>query len=100
MWPPKPIYERYPQVWVLLGLLFVTTGLYLGFEVSYSFLYIMIGFFCSVFGVALFALRLFERPKTQAAMEPRKPIHFDSADSGPAEVAPTVSKEESEAVAG
>ena len=104
MWPPKPIYERFPQVWFLLGLLFVTTGLYLGFDVSYSFLYVMIGFFCCVFGVALFSLRFFERPRTQAAAEPRKPIHFDSADSGPMDAAPAVSKEGSappaEAVAG
>ena len=99
MWPPKPIYERYPQVWFLLGLLFITTGLYLGFEVSYSFLYVMIGFFCCVFGVALFALRFFERPRTQAATEPRKPIHFDSANSGPVAVAQTESKEAPEPAA-
>ena len=99
MWPPKPIYERYPQVWILLGLLFVTTGLYLGFEVSYSFLYVMVGFFCCVFGVALFALRFMERPRTQAASEPRKPIHFDSANSGPVEVAPAASNDETEPAA-
>ncbi len=81
MWPPKPVYERYPQMWFLLGLLFIATGLYLGFEFSFSFVYVMVGFFCCVFGAALFTLRLVERPKAQAASESRKPIHFDSADA-------------------
>lgn len=34
------------------------------------------------------------RPRTQAAMEPRKPIHFDSADSDPVQAAPAVWKDE------
>ena len=91
MWPPRPVYERYPQLWFLLGLLFIATGLYLGFEFSMSFLYMMIGFFCCVFGIALFVLRLFERPKTQAASEPRKPIEFASAEPGYAETVQAIS---------
>jgi hypothetical protein len=74
-----------------VGLLFIATGLYLGFEFSMSFLYMMIGFFCCVFGIALFLLRLFERPKTQAASEPRKPIEFASAEPGNAETMQAIS---------
>jgi len=68
-------------MWFLLGLLFIATGLYLGFEFSFSFVYVLVGFFCCVFGAALFTLRLVERPRTLAAAESRKPIHFDSADA-------------------
>jgi peptidoglycan/LPS O-acetylase OafA/YrhL len=78
-------------LWFLLGLLFIATGLYLGFEFSMSFLYMMIGFFCCVFGIALFLLRLFERPTTQAAGGPRKPIEFAAAEPGPAETIQAIS---------
>ena len=94
MWPPRPIYERFPQLWFLLGLLFIATGLYLGFEFNLSFLYVMVGIFCCVFGVALFTLRMIERPKTEMAMQPRKPIQFDSAEPVHAEPAPAVSNVE------
>jgi hypothetical protein len=90
MWPPKPVYERFPQIWFLLGLLFIATGLYLGFDFSWSFMYVMVGFFCCVFGIALFILRIVERPKTQAATVPRKPIQFDSANAVNVEPAPAV----------
>ena len=66
MWSPTPIYERVPQVWFLLGLLFVATGLYLGFEFELSFAYIAIGSFCCAFGMAIFVLRLRERPRGSA----------------------------------
>ena len=85
MWPPRPVYERYPQLWFLLGLLFIATGLHLGFEFSMSFLYMMVGFFCCAFGIVLFLLRLFERPIAQTAGEPRKPIEFASGEPGYAE---------------
>lgn len=60
------INERLPMIWVLLGLLFNATGLYLGFEQTLSFLYLFVGWFCCVFGLALFVMRLRERPRTSA----------------------------------
>ncbi len=57
------IFERLPQAWVLLGLLIISTGVYLGFDYAIVFVYIGIGIFCFVFGLALFALRLLEGPK-------------------------------------
>ena len=92
MWPPRPIFERIPQVWFLLGLLFVATGLYLGFDYSMSFLYIMVGAFCCAFGVAVFVLRLREPSKVQAAAGPRKDIEFDSAEPRHLEPAPAMSE--------
>jgi prepilin signal peptidase PulO-like enzyme (type II secretory pathway) len=61
------LFERLPMVWFLLGLLFNATGLYVGFDNSLSFAYMIVGWFCCAYGLALFVLRLRERPRTQAA---------------------------------
>ena len=61
------IFERIPMVWFLLGLLFNSTGLYLGFEYSLSFAYMIVGWFCCAYGLALFVFRLRERPRSTAA---------------------------------
>ncbi len=36
------IFERHPMVWFLLGLLFNSAGLYLGFEYSLAFAYMIV----------------------------------------------------------
>lgn len=56
------IFERLPQVWVLVGLLFIATGLYLGFDYSLVFVYLGIGAICFLYGLVLFVLLLLERP--------------------------------------
>ena len=61
------IFERLPMVWFLLGLLFNAVGLHLGFEFSLSFAYMIVGWFCCAYGLALFVFRLQERPRTTAA---------------------------------
>ncbi len=61
------IFERLPMVWFLVGLLFNAAGLYLGFEYSLAFGYMIVGWFCCAYGLALFVLRLRERPRTSAA---------------------------------
>ncbi len=61
------VFERLPMVWFLLGLLFNAAGLYLGFEYSLAFGYMIVGWFCCAYGLALFVLRLRERPRTSAA---------------------------------
>jgi hypothetical protein len=40
------IFERLPMVWFLLGLLFNAAGLYLGFEYTLAFVYMIVGGFC------------------------------------------------------
>lgn len=40
MWIPKPIYERAPQYWIIVGLLLVILGIYLGLQISPAFLFI------------------------------------------------------------
>ena len=61
------IFERLPIVWFLLGLLFNAVGLYLGFEYSLAFGYMIVGWFCCAYGIALYVFRLRERPKSSAA---------------------------------
>ena len=57
MWLPTPLYERVPQFWLLLGLLFMITGLYLGFEYHMAFLYVGVGAACVLWGVAVVVWR-------------------------------------------
>ena len=54
------------MIWFLLGLLLNAVGLYIGFDNPLSFVLIIAGWFCCAFGLALFALRLMERPKSKA----------------------------------
>lgn len=89
MWK-QPLYERIPLLWVLVGLLFNATGLYLGFEYSLSFLYMMVGWFCLAFGVALIGLRYRERPKSSA--DRRLSPQFVSA--GATQMMPSISSED------
>ena len=57
------VFERLPQVWLLLGLLFIATGLYLGFDYSLVFVYLGIGSICFLYGVLLFVFLLREKPR-------------------------------------
>ena len=72
------IFERIPMVWFLLGLLFISVGLYLGYQSSLTFLYLVVGLFCCAYGVALFVFRLQARPQASAAT--RLSPHFISGD--------------------
>jgi hypothetical protein len=57
------VFERIPMVWLLLGLLFMATGLYLGFEYKLTFVYLIVGAFCSLYGLLLFIFLRIERPR-------------------------------------
>jgi hypothetical protein len=57
MWLPTPLYERIPQFWLLLGLLFMSSGTYLGFDYSLSFLYFAVGFACVIWSVTVYVKR-------------------------------------------
>lgn len=62
----RVVAERAPLVWVLVGLLFNATGLYVGFDYIQAFWYLMAGCFCFAYGVALGLFRLRERPRVSA----------------------------------
>ena len=61
------IVERLPQVWVLVGLLIIATGLYLGFDYSIVFVFLGIGVISFVYGLVLFTLLLIEGPRKSRA---------------------------------
>ena len=66
MFKANILFERIPVVWILLGLLFLATGLYLGFENSIAFAYMIVGAFCFAFGIAIMIFRVLEKPKASA----------------------------------
>lgn len=61
------VFERLPMVWLLLGLLFISGGLYLGLDYSLSFAYIFLGIGCVLYGLLLFVFMRRERPRTSEA---------------------------------
>ncbi len=83
--------ERVPMVWFLLGLLFNAAGLFLSFEFSVAFGYMIVGWLCCVFGIVLFVLQLME-PKKQSA-KTRLSSGFISA--GTTDATPAMSSGES-----
>jgi hypothetical protein len=57
MWLPSPVYERVPQFWLLMGLLFFTFGLYLGFDFQLIFVYLGLGALCITRSAWVFVTR-------------------------------------------
>ena len=43
MFLPEGVYNRIPQIWILMGLMFIACGLYLGFEYKMIFAYLGMG---------------------------------------------------------
>jgi len=70
MWLPTPIYERVPQFWFLMGLLFIANGLYLGIDFTISLGYIAVGFISCAYGVGIALLRTRYRRGRSASSEP------------------------------
>lgn len=62
MWLPESIYERLPQFWLLLGLLFMSSGLYLGFEYWMTKFYFGSGIVSCLWSGWVFTMRLKHRP--------------------------------------
>jgi len=58
MWLPTPVYERVPAFYVLAGLLLITDGLYLGFELPIAFYYVGFGLASFTWGVAIRIIRV------------------------------------------
>lgn len=79
MWLPTPIYERVPQFWLLLGLLFMSSGVYLGFEYRLSFAYLFVGMLCIAWSFTILVRRSRFRNK------PIRTIHDDEQKAQSAE---------------
>jgi hypothetical protein len=63
MWLPTPVYERIPQFYVLLGMLFFANGLYLGVEFDITLYYLGAGITSFLYGIGVFMTRLIHRQR-------------------------------------
>lgn len=81
MWLPSPIYERVPQFWFLLGLLFLAAGLLLGFEFALAFWYIAIGLVCCATGAGIYGMRRANRPALQGIQQAASPQESAQAET-------------------
>lgn len=81
MWIPTPIYERIPQFWLLLGLLFMSSGTYLGFDFAPSFLYFYVGFACISWSVWIFVKRHRNRNEPQHTETRSDQLNQDAGNS-------------------
>ena len=66
MWLPIPIYERMPQVLLLLGLMLMYSGIYLTFDYTLSYLYSGAGLVCAAWGIWIYSRRVVGRKKAAA----------------------------------
>jgi hypothetical protein len=59
VWLPTPVYEKAPHYWLLLGLLFIVVGMYLGYARDPIFIYtgIAVGVACCAWGIRVLAKR-------------------------------------------
>ena len=64
MWIPATIYERIPQFWLLMGLMFFAFGLYLGFAYQLLFAYLALGALCIARSIWVFLTRRTSRAKS------------------------------------
>jgi len=70
MWLPTPVYERLPQFWILLGLLFMSLGTRLGFEFPLAFLYFAVGFVCVGQSFSISVMRAISRRNPHVVEKP------------------------------
>ncbi len=73
MWLPAPIYERLPQFWLLLGILFMACGTLLGFDYGLTFIYFGVGFLCCMWSMWVFTMRLRNRKAPQQTQHQAEP---------------------------
>ncbi len=69
MWLPAPIYERTPQLWLLMAVLFVVLGLYIGFAYKLTYFYVLLGIICAIRGIHVSRMRSNFRQTTPADAE-------------------------------
>lgn len=53
MWLPTKLYEGLPIWWILVGLVFMLSALYLGLDYGPAYGYLGLGVGCSVFGLMI-----------------------------------------------
>ena len=89
MWLPTQFYERVPQFWFLLGLLFVSNGVYMGFDGTMSFVYTGVGALCVVWSSAILVRRSRFRNKPMRIIRDVPPQSAEQEESAEAPEAPS-----------
>ena len=67
MWLPSQFYEKAPHYWLLLGLLFIVVGSYLGLQIGLNYLYfgVAVGLCCCWWSIRVFTARAkYRRPES------------------------------------
>lgn len=85
-------FERAPLVWLLLGLLLISGGLYLGFDHPLTIVYMLVGMFCSLYGPLLF---VFKR-REQTTQSSRRSLSRDFISAGATIIMPAPDEDEAE----
>jgi hypothetical protein len=57
MWLPASIYQRIPQFWMLVGVLFISSAVYMGLNYRYSVAYLGLGLLSVVWSGCVMLLR-------------------------------------------
>ena len=70
MWLPTKLYERLPLWWILVGLVFMLSSLYLGLDYGAAYGYLGLGVACSVFGLIITLWRSQHRNDKNANEQP------------------------------
>lgn len=70
MWLPEPIYERLPQTYVVIGLLFIAGTLYIGFDAKMAEVYLTLGFISILSGFVVYLRRRTERARQTQHHDP------------------------------
>jgi len=81
--------ERAPLVWLLLGLLMISGGLYLGFDHGLTIFYMLVGVFCSLYGILLLVFKRREQPNRSS-----RPLSRDFISAGATVIMPAPDKDD------
>jgi hypothetical protein len=91
VWLPSQFYEKAPHYWLLLGLLFIVVGSFLGLQVAINYLYfgVVVGLGCCLWSVRVFTARAKHRQSRSPDESEQAAEPTESAESAePAEPEP------------
>jgi len=74
MWIPTPAYERLPLFLFAVGLLFMSSVLYLGLDHHLTLFYFGTGLGCTAWGIGIFILRRLYRKDPQESRGQTEPV--------------------------
>jgi hypothetical protein len=72
VWLPSQFYEKAPHYWLILGLLFIVVGSYLGLQIGLNYLYfgVAVGLSCCGWSIRVFNARAkHRRPESSGESE-------------------------------